>query len=112
MLDVLAPVLDKLIEGDKPKFNITKIDPLSVEFGTEDGFLYGFDSSRAFVEFQHRFKFRSVSGGPPVAELLSRPAPFTELLPEVARRLLFASECLLEIRPRKVTRVGVVSTPE
>ena len=110
ILDVLAPILDKLVEGDKTKFVINRQDPFAIEFTTEDGFHYGVDPSRVWIDFQHRLRVKPTSGGPPVAELLSRPAPFSELLPDVSKRLIDASDRIVAISPRKLTRVGVVAS--
>jgi len=118
LLDALAPVLDKLVDAEKAKFalaekakfTLNRQDSFAVEFTTEDGFHYGVDASRVWVEFQHRMKVKPTSGGPPVAELLSRPAPFTELLPQVSERLLNATEAILAVHKRMLVRVGVVAS--
>lgn len=118
ILDSLAPVLDKLVDREgakfalteKPRFTINRQDSFTLEFTTEDGFHYGADPSRVWVEFQHRMRVKPASGGPPVAELLSRPAPFSELLRQVSKRLLEATELIPEIGSRALIRVGVVAS--
>ena len=111
ILEVLKPILDPLVERERPRFLINRLDPFAVELTTEDGFHYGIEPSRLWIDFQYRLRVKPVSGGPPVAELLSRAAPFSELLPEVSSRLLEATKKVLEIapRPRKLKRVGIVS---
>src|SRR6267378_4324981 len=84
ILEVLKPILDPLVDGEKVKFVINKQDPFTIELTTEDGFHYGIESSRVWIDFQHRMRVKPSSGGPPIAELLSRPAPFSELLPDVS----------------------------
>jgi hypothetical protein len=109
VLDVIVPIVDKLVDGDKIKFTINRQDAFAIEFTTEEGFHYGFEPSRIWIDFQHRMKVKAVSGGPPIAELLSRPAPFSELLVEISRRLVEAADLVLKIHPRKLTRAGVVA---
>src|ERR1700730_1086372 len=53
---------------------------------------------------------RAVSGGPPIKEMLSRPEPFTKLLPIVSEALVHATLLLPGPKTRSVTRVGIVST--
>ena len=43
-------------------------------------------------------------------EMLSRPMPFTALLPEVSKRLVEATLYLPKVGERQVTRIGVVSS--
>ena len=43
-------------------------------------------------------------------EMLSKPLPFTELLPEVSERLVTAARLLPNLSERKIFQVGVVST--
>ncbi len=99
ILDALTPILDGLVAGEKTKFAINSQEAFAVEFTTEDGFHYGIDPSRVWIDFQHRLKVKPISGGPPIAELLSRPAPFSELLPEVSKRLIDATERILTVSP-------------
>lgn len=110
ILEVLKPILDPLVKGDRPKFTINRLEPFDLEFTTEDGFHYGVDASRLWIDFQHRLRVKPTSGGPPVAELLSRAAPYTDLLPRVSDRLLEASKHLLKITSRNLVRVGIVTT--
>lgn len=110
ILEVLKPILDPLVEGEKAKFTINRQETFAIEFTTDDGFHYGVEPSRVWINFQHRLKVKPTSGGPPVAELISRPAPFSELLPDVSNRLIATTEALLEITPRKLMRVGVVTS--
>jgi hypothetical protein len=110
ILDVLTPILDRLVEGDKVKFTLNRQDPFAIELTTEDGFHYGVDPSRVWIDFQHRLKVKPTSGGPPVAELLSRPTPFSDLLPDVSQRLIDASELIVKVPPRKLMRVGVIAS--
>lgn len=110
IMDALSPLLDQLVEGEKIKFTITKQDAFGFEFATEDGFHYGVDPTRVWMEFKHRLRVRATSAGPPVAELSSRPLPFSELLPTVATRLREATVMILPLNARKLMRAGVVAT--
>jgi hypothetical protein len=110
LLQALSPVLDKLLEGDKAKFAIHQHQSFDVAFTTDEGFNYGLDQSKVFVSFKHRMKAKPVSGGPPIMEMMSEPAPFTKLLPKVCSKLIEAALLLPKTESRKVTRVGVIST--
>lgn len=110
LLEAIAPIVDTWVEGEKQKFQLTQQDAFGFQLTTDDGFLYGVDPSKMFVEFKHRLKAKARSGAPPILEMLSRPAPFTELLPVVSRRLLEAASLILGMQPRNLTRVGIVST--
>lgn len=52
------------------------------------------------------------SAGPPTVEMTSVAKPFTELLPEVSRRLIDATLALPNAEKREVFRVGVMSTAQ
>jgi len=112
ILEVLKPILDPLVKRERPTFLINRLDPFALELTTEEGFHYGVEPSRVWIDFQHRMRVKPTSGGPPVAELLSRAAPFSDLLPEVSSRLLDAAKQILKIAPRKLVRVGVVTTTQ
>ena len=109
ILNAIAPILDRWVEGDKQLFTVDKKEAFLLELSTQDGFFYGLDSSRAHVTFKHQLKAKSVSGGPPVMEMLSHPLPFTELLPEVSKRLIEAVLLIPGIKERTIVRVGIIS---
>jgi hypothetical protein len=110
LLHAFSPILDRQTEEDVKLFNI---DPPSTHFSvgitTNDGFKYAVDESRVSVAFSHRVKFRHVSGGPPIMEMLSRPLPFTTLLTDVSTRVVEATLLLPEVKKRTLQRVGVIS---
>jgi len=110
LLEVMKPVLDPLVRHDKQRFTINRLEAFDLELTTEDGFHYGFDASRIWVEFQHRLRAKPISGGRPVAELISRAEPYSKLLPEVSERLVDATKQVFEIGPRQLIRVGVITT--
>jgi hypothetical protein len=109
VLDALSPMLDKLVEGNRQLFNVERREPFSVTISTEDGYNYEVDPSRIAVTFQHSMRMKMVSGGPPVAEMLSDPLPYTKLLTSVSRRLMDASLLVFEGTTRKITRAGVIA---
>lgn len=110
ILAALAPLLDSWIDGDKQRFTVDKNDAFALEVSSEDGFQYGFEPSRLYVEFKHRLKLKAVSGGPPVVEMLSRPRPYTELLPEVSRRVIHSTFLVMPNKSRPIHRIGIVSS--
>jgi hypothetical protein len=110
ILLALAPLLDKWIEDDKPTFAMNTHESFGVNFGTNDGFVYGIEPGRTFIEFRHRVKWTPTSGGPPVARLTSTALPFSELLPQVSGRLVDATSLILKNHQRQILRVGIIST--
>ncbi len=109
--EAMAPILDQLVVDNRPRFSVSTVDQFNASIASEDGFTYGMDPSGINVVFQHRMKAKAVSAGPPVMELVSRPMPFTQLLPDVFDRLVRAT--LLLPNPnkiRRISRVGIVST--
>jgi hypothetical protein len=109
VLHALSPILDKSVEGDRPTFTVERREPFSVNVNAQNGYIYLVEPSRISVTFQHVLKMKMVSGGPPVAEMLSHPLPYTELLPSVAKQLMDTTLLICERTTRKITRVGVVA---
>jgi len=110
LLDSLRPLFDAWVDGRKQRFSIEQQGPFAVTFITEDGFRYAVDYEGIAVEFRHRWRVRPRSGSLPVAELLSKARPYTELLDEACIRLLEAVELVNGPRARVVGRLGIVST--
>jgi hypothetical protein len=110
ILDSLSPFLNRLVKEEKPTFSLTKHEAFEVSFNTDDGFEYAFDHSRVSVGFSHRMKVKPVSGRPPTVEMLSSALPFTELLPNVCEKLLYATSLVLDPQKRPLKRIGIVST--
>jgi len=110
LMDALAPILGRYYVDDKAQFTITTHDSANFQFSAEDGFQYGAEPLRSFVMFAHKLRIRATSGGPPVAEMLSKAAPFSSLLVEVGKRLIELTLLLPNSKARKIVRVGVVTT--
>lgn len=110
ILEALAPVLDPLFRGDKPRFNVASQSSFEVQINTEQGFIYAVDPTKLSVTFKHQMRAQPTSGGPPVMELLSTPMPYTQLLREVTHRLASTAPLLPKSKERQITRVGVIST--
>jgi hypothetical protein len=107
----LAPVLDREYKDEKAQFQIAQEQTaFGASFTTNEGYNYDIDPVKIAVGFRHRMRARPVSGGPPIMEMLSRPLPYTELLPSVIRKLIEATLLLPRAKTRSVTRVGIVST--
>jgi hypothetical protein len=94
----------------KTKITVTRQDLAALDFSTEEGYHYSVNATRVSVEFQHRLKLTPVSAGPPIANLISDAAPFSELLPRVSDRLTEATARLADVAARKIIRVGIVAT--
>lgn len=110
MLKAIAPAVLATVDNDAARFVVEEHSSFGVKFGTQDGFKYGLDPKKAHVAFQHQLRAVPTVGGPPVMQMLSRPLPYTELLPEVCRRLEAVVTSLPESRERLIERIGVVST--
>lgn len=110
VLTGLSSILDPLVKNEKPQFNINRNDTFAVNITTQDGFSYGVEPSKIYVGFQHSMKFKPVSGGAPIMEMLSTPLPFTTLLKSISRRLAETTLSVPGHKTRKITRVGIVTT--
>lgn len=108
ILDALSPLLDKLVDGERTRFNIERPLGFDVTVATDDGFNYVVNPRQVSVAFQHKLRVKPMSGGLPVMEMLSRPLPFTKLLPQVGEKLIDATLLLPGPRTRRVIQVGVV----
>src|SRR6202035_5722267 len=106
----MTAITDKLFSDPKILFNVTHQTSFEVRFSTEEGFNYSIEPTKLSVEFKHRMRPRAISGGPPIMEMLSRPLPFTELLPEVTKKLIEAGLLVPGAKTRKVNRIGIIST--
>jgi hypothetical protein len=113
LLDPLADVVSRWVdkENDRPAFTVDQPQDLfSSTLTTFDGYQYMIGPESLAVEFKHRMRFRAQSAGPPTAELLSKAAPYTEVLEDVSKRLLEMTQLVTAGIPRKLLRIGVVST--
>jgi len=110
VIDSLSPILDELVIDRKPKFSLNKHDAFSVEIGAEDGFQYSVNPSQISLAFGHRLKVRQVSGGPPTVDMISQPKPYSELLPEICDKILRAVSHVVDLKTRRLQRIGIVST--
>lgn len=109
ILGSIKPILDRFMDGDRPTFSIEKVDPFSVVINSDEGYRYSFDSLSHTVAFNHRVRAKPSSAGPPTMELISKPAPYTDLLQEVKERLCKASGYTPGFKQRTLRRLGVVS---
>lgn len=110
ILDAISPILDTWADGEKQKFVIDKDESFILALTTDNGFHYGIEPTRIHVTFNHRMQPKPISGGPPVLEMLSSPLPYSELLPEVSKRLSEVTLLVPGVKTRTVTRVGVISS--
>jgi hypothetical protein len=111
VLQDLAPMLlNGEVEHEKPTFTLAEPDPYTLFVRTRDGFNYSFEPSKVSVGFQHSTKVKHASGAPPIMEMLSKPAPYTDLLDEVIDRVLGAAAIAPANKTRKFNKIGVVST--
>jgi hypothetical protein len=109
ILRALAPITNQWVRGDKVLFTITRQEPYAITLTTEEGYVYGIEPSKVFVEFQHQLRIQPTSAGLPIATLLSEALPFTKLLPNVSERAI-ATTIRIAGNEGNITRVGVVST--
>lgn len=111
ILAALSPLLNLEFDDEKPTFNVEALEAFKVVINTNAGYLYSIDQTSLTVAFNHRMKAKPTSGGPPTMELISNPAPYTDLLQQVSDRLMRLVS-LLEplLRNRQLHRVGIVSS--
>jgi hypothetical protein len=110
ILDSLTPMLNPLFQDEKARFSVGHQTSFEVRIETEEGFQYAVDPIKTTVAFRHRMRAKNVSGGPPTMEMLSKPLPFTVLLPEVFKRLVNMTLVAPGSKNREIVRVGVIST--
>jgi hypothetical protein len=99
-----------MFADDKPHFHITQQQAFDVQLTTDAGYVYVIEPTKVGISFRHRMRARNVSGGPPVMEMLSRPLPYTQLLPDVTKKLIEATLLVPRATERSITRAGIVST--
>lgn len=110
VLDLIAPLLNKLGDEKEPGYTIEKLDALGILLTQDAGFQYGIDSRRMFIEFKHRMKVRPVSGSAPRLDMISKPEPFTKMIAHLQSRIVELYSLLDAKGVRALLRIGVVST--
>jgi hypothetical protein len=110
LLDPITPITSKWVDKDKPAFSVDQQDLFSCTLNTFDGYQYVLNPEALAVEFRHRLRFKAQSAGPPSAELISKPLPYTEMLPKVTKLLVEMTELVTAGKHRKLNRIGVIST--
>lgn len=108
IVNALTPWFDKWATDDKAPITVTRQESFAFGFTLEQGFQFAVEPTRTFVDFSHRIKMRTVSGGPPVAEMLSHALPYTTLLPDLCGRLVDLTLDTPSPPNRTFNRVGVV----
>ena len=110
LFDALSPVINNYVVDGKLTINVERHDTTSIAFNTDVGLRYGVDHSSVSIAFNHRLKANPVSGGLPELQMLSTPAPYTHLLPNVSEKLVEAAILLPKFGSRSITRFGIVSS--
>jgi hypothetical protein len=115
LLEVFSvPILNKLgaQETSKSRFavQIDPHNPFALNFSTDDGYQYAVAPGQISISFIHRVRVRTVQGGPPVLQTLSKATPYTQQLGTVLEKLIEATLLLPGPRNRTVTRCGIVTT--
>ncbi|WP_141245445.1 hypothetical protein [Mesorhizobium sp. WSM3864] len=110
IIDSIAPMLNRWTVDGKADFAISVPDPLKVEIRHNNGFTYAVESNRVSIAYQHRVKFRNISGGRPVAELISSPLPFSGLLDAAIDDIIELTLLLPIAKSSSINRVGIVSS--
>lgn len=108
--EALMPITAQWVDRDKPAFAVEQQDSFNFAITSHDGFHYAFNPAQIYCEFRHRLRYMPQSAGPPTAELMSKPLPFTQLLPKISERLVEATRLVVDGTSRTLRRVGVVAT--
>lgn len=109
LLTSLKPILDRETVGERATFQIEQLEAFTAAFNTDDGYKYSVDPLSVAVIYNHRIRATAQSAGPPIMELISEPAPFTQLLQNVSDRLVELAGLLPIVKGRGIKRVGIVS---
>ncbi len=109
ILDSVAPLLDSMAKAESTNFEIDRHESLAIGFTSNDGFQFVFEPTRIVVGFKHRLRAKPTSAGLPIMELISRAAPYTELLTSVSDRLVNATLMIPAADKRSVRRIGIIS---
>ncbi len=109
IFDAVGPVLDRFAGRVRPKFSVENSTAFAAAFTTNEGYAYSADHAKASVGFQYRMKGVPMSGAVPRVELTAEPRPYSELLPEVSKRLVEFAILLPNIGNRPFNRVGIVT---
>jgi hypothetical protein len=110
IIDAISPLLDRWKVGDKPDFGVSQPEPLKIEVQRNNGFTYSFEPTRTSIAYQHRVKFRNVSGGRPVVELISSPEPYSKLLDAALADIVEIALILPMAKRRSIKTIGIVSS--
>jgi hypothetical protein len=110
LLSAIEPVLNEWVDGDTMNFAIDRLDAFGLELTSNNGFHYGIDQSRIWIDFVHRMKLKATSAGPPIAELTSEALPFTRLIDDIESRLVKVTMLLPGVGRRRLRRIGIVAT--
>lgn len=112
LLAAISPIVSQWVDNDKQAFTVDQQDTFGFVLSSFSGYTYAFNAEIFSVEFRHRLRLRGHSGGPPTAEMISRPLPYTDLLDEVSSRLLEATRLAVAGQPRKLRRIGIMTTTQ
>jgi hypothetical protein len=63
LLDSLAPLLDRSVKEDQDESIVDRQEPFVVQLTFNNGFHYGIDPSKVFLDFQHRLRVKHIGGG-------------------------------------------------
>lgn len=109
IVNALTPWFDKWATPEKAPIVVTRHESFAFAFTLEEGLQFAVEPMRTFVDFSHRIRMRTVSGGPPVAEMLSHPLPYTSLLPDLGKRLMELTMDIPSLPDRTFNRIGIVA---
>jgi len=119
VLTSVAPILDEWSGKpalqpwgglSKPEFQINQTSGTSFTINHDQGFDYSFEPTKLTVVFQHKMRHKFVSGSLPVAELISSPEKFSDLLNTSLDSLNTFATLLPNAKSRSIYRIGIVAT--
>lgn len=105
IIDAIAPILKKYVSNEKLNFSVDRHDTFNFIFSTSHGYQYIIEPMRIAVGFVHKVKTKQVSAGYPIVEMISEPAPYTELLLSACEKLVEATLMLPRATARRISRV-------
>jgi hypothetical protein len=107
----ITPLVSKWVDDKgRQAFTLDQQDAFGFQLTTNDGFGYLVNPEYITVDFKYRLRLQNRSAQPPTLEMMSRPAPYTEVLPEISRRLIEVVKPIIGAIPRTLVGIGVIST--
>ena len=109
LMRAFTPLFNENSDENKAHFTIDVTEEFKLVYATNSGIQTSVEPTKVAAAFVYKLRAKSVSAGPPILEMQSKPQPFTAMLPVITKKLIDAT-LRVPGEGRLVKRVGVVST--